>query len=169
MMNKIQIFSTFLAFLLSVMLANAQTQSEVIPVSGNCGMCKANIEKAAKKAGVSFAEWNKDTKMLTVKYNSKSTDATKIQQAVADAGYDTRDIRGNDEAYQKLEPCCHYDRTKTYSNEKAVVSNKNKGGDLSCCEKSDKPCCKEKLAKAKAGEKMVCKNDDKGKACCDKK
>ncbi len=113
-MNKIQLFSILFAFLFSTIAVNAQSQSEVIPVSGNCGMCKSNIEKAAKKAGVATADWNKETKMLAVKYDAKKTDASRIQQSIADAGYDTRDIKANDSAYEKLHSCCKYDRTKTY-------------------------------------------------------
>ncbi|WP_157558060.1 heavy-metal-associated domain-containing protein [Niabella aurantiaca] len=92
--------------------ANAQTKNEKIPVSGNCGMCKKNIEKAAKTAGAKEAVWDIPTKMLAVTYNAKKTNSHKIQQAVAGAGYDTREIRGSDKAYEKLHACCQYERTK---------------------------------------------------------
>ena len=165
-MTKIQLFSTVFAFLFSIMFANAQNKTEVIPVSGNCGMCKSNIEKAAKKAGVSAADWNKETKMLSVTYNPKATDATKIQQSIADVGYDTRDIKGNDAAYNNLHSCCKYERTKTYE----TKSTKNKGGDdAACCEKSTKQCCKDKVAAKKAGKAVECKKDTGAKDCCAKK
>lgn len=165
-MIKIHLFSTLFALLFSVAFVNAQNKTEVIPVSGNCGMCKDNIEKAAKKAGVSAADWNKDTKMLTVTYNPKTTDAAKIQQNIADVGYDTKDIRGNDEAYNKLHNCCKYERTKTYTGK----STKNKGGDdMACCEKSDKQCCENKMEAKKAAKAVECKKDEKGKDCCAKK
>jgi len=165
-MTKIHLFSTLFALLFSVMFATAQTKTEVIPVSGNCGMCKSNIEKAAKKAGVSVADWNKETKMLTVTFDQKSTDAAKIQQSVADVGYDTRDIKGSDSAYANLHGCCKYDRTKTYTK-----STKNKGGDdaATCCDKSDKQYCKDKLDAKKAGKAGECKKDGQGKGCCVKK
>lgn len=166
---KIHLFSLLFAFLFSATFAGAQTnlKSEVIPVSGNCGMCKSLIEKTAKStAGVSEADWDRKTKMLTVKYNAKSTDATKIQQAVANVGYDTRDIRANDSAYANLHSCCKYERTKTYS----AVSTKNKGGDdsMACCEKSDKQCCKDKMEAKKNGKKVECAKDANGKDCCKK-
>lgn len=165
-MTKIHLFSTIFALLFSVTFVSAQNKTEVIPVSGNCGMCKGNIEKAAKKAGVSAADWNKETKMLTVTYNPKSTDATKIQQSIADVGYDTKDIKGDDVAYSNLHSCCKYDRTKTY----VTKSTKNKGGDdMACCEKSDKQCCKDKVAARKAGKAVECKKDAQGKDCCAKK
>jgi copper chaperone CopZ len=137
-MTKIRLFTTIFVLLFATMFANAQNKTETISVSGNCGMCKTNIEKAAKKAGVADADWNKETKILTVAYDPAATDAAKIQQSVADAGYDTRDIRGSDEAYKKLSPCCKYERTKTYE----IKSEKSKGGDdKNCCEKGAKQCC----------------------------
>ncbi len=37
-----------------------KTKTESFAVSGNCGMCKAKIEKAAKEAGASSASWDVD-------------------------------------------------------------------------------------------------------------
>lgn len=93
---------------------NAQVKTEKIPVSGNCGMCKKTIEKAAKTAGAKDAVWDIPAKTLSVTYNAKKTNSSKIQQAIAAVGYDTREIRGNDAAYEKLHACCQYERTKTY-------------------------------------------------------
>lgn len=84
--------------------------SEKIKVSGNCGMCRGHIEKAAKQAGASYAEWNKSTKILAVKYDASKTSNMKIQEQVAKAGYDTKDVKGDDQAYNKLDECCKYDR-----------------------------------------------------------
>lgn len=165
-MTKIHLLSSIFALLLSFSFVNAQNKTEVISVSGNCGMCKSNIEKAVKKTGVTAADWNKSTKMLTVTYDPKTNNATKIQQSIADIGYDTKDIKGNDSAYSNLHSCCKYDRTKTYT----TRSTKNKGGDdMACCEKSDKQCCKDKVAAKKAGKTVECKKDGTGKACCSKK
>ena len=55
-----------------------KTKTETILVSGNCGMCKSTIEKAAKTAGVKEASWDVDAKVLTVKYNSPSTNTALI-------------------------------------------------------------------------------------------
>ncbi|SDC38801.1 heavy-metal-associated domain-containing protein [Niabella drilacis] len=106
--------------LLGIMLlmatgVQAQTKTEKISVSGNCGMCKKTIEKAAKTAGAKEAVWDIPTKELLVKYDAKKTSSNKIQNAVADAGYDTRDVKGRDAAYEKLHACCQYERTKTYT------------------------------------------------------
>src|SRR5688572_24532701 len=87
---------------LSAVVTAQKIKTDTIEVSGNCGMCKTKIEKAAKSAGAKEASWNADKKMLTVKYSSSSTNAAKIQQAVAAVGYDTRDVKATDEAYANL-------------------------------------------------------------------
>jgi hypothetical protein len=101
----------FLFLTLVVSFGFAQPKSETLKVSGECGSCKKKIESAAKKAGASYAVWNMDSKELTIKYNSTSANSAKIQKAVADAGYDTPDYKATDEAYNKLDGCCQYERT----------------------------------------------------------
>ena len=56
--------------------------------SGDCDMCKENIETAANKKGIAQADWNKDTKMLPVKYDAKKTSPGEILKRIAYAGYD---------------------------------------------------------------------------------
>lgn len=91
--------------------AVAQTKTDSIAVSGECKSCKKKIETAAKAAGATYANWNVDSKMLVVKYNSESSNAAKIQQRIADAGYDTPTAKASDAAYDGLDDCCKYDRT----------------------------------------------------------
>ena len=94
----------------------AQGKTETLKVSGECGTCKKKIETAAKKAGATYALWNVDSKELTVKYNSTSTNSAKIQKTIADAGYDTQDFKASDSAYNKLDDCCQYDRVALKDN-----------------------------------------------------
>jgi len=89
----------------------AQDKTETLKVAGECGTCKKKIETAAKKAGATFAEWNVDSKELTIKYNSTSTNTAKIQKAIAKSGYDTPDFKATDKAYNSLDGCCQYERT----------------------------------------------------------
>jgi len=105
--------SLLLSFLLIAITSfgYAQTKSETLKVSGECGSCKKKIEAAAKKAGASYAVWDVDSKELTVKYNSTSTNSAKIQQAIANVGYDTPEFKATEEAYNKLDDCCQYERT----------------------------------------------------------
>ncbi len=128
----------------------AQTATK-IKVSGNCGMCKKNIETAAKSAGATAANWNKDTKILTVSFNGASS-TDKIETAIAAAGYDTEHAKATEEAYKSLDECCQYDRT----------TKVNAVKDASCC-KEGAACCKDGKS---------CKKDmatgKKGMACCKK-
>ena len=81
-----------------------------IKVSGNCGMCKNHIEKAAKDAGATKASWDKATKLLTVSFDVSKTSTDKIETAIAGAGYDTEHKEATQEAYKKLDECCQYER-----------------------------------------------------------
>ena len=86
--------------------------SSQFKVWGNCGLCKQNIEKALKVAGILKSDWNKDTKIIDVKYDTTIISLVKIHQVIASAGYDTEIAKGNEEAYNKLEKCCQYTRRK---------------------------------------------------------
>ncbi len=102
-------------FLIGILLmatySFAQTPT-TIKVAGNCGMCKKNIEKAAKAAGATQATWDKVAKLLTVSFDATKTSAEKIEISVAAAGYDTEHKEANAEAYKKLDECCQYERKK---------------------------------------------------------
>lgn len=85
------------------------TESKKIMVSGNCDMCKARIEKAAKSvAGVDFANWNSEEKALYVRYLKAKTNSDAIQKAIAKAGHDTEKYKAADSDYKKLPECCLY-------------------------------------------------------------
>lgn len=139
-MKTFKIFSITVLFLSLASISFAQkNQKESFKVSGNCEMCKAKIEKAAKAAGASFAEWDVDTKMLTVKYNASSTNTAAIQQKIAETGYDTPQVKAADEAYNKLPRCCKYTREAA---QKAKCCEQEKcGKEENCCK--DKDCCAE--------------------------
>jgi len=126
------IFLSFFSIVLSLG-AFAQSKTETFAVSGECKMCKKHIETAAKDAGATYAVWNVDSKKLTVKYNSESSNTAKIQQRIADAGYDTPLAKASDSAYNSLDDCCQYKRTAQSSQ----TSDK-----ASCCTK-DAACCKD--------------------------
>lgn len=91
----------------------AQEKTEKFEVKGNCGMCKARIEKAALSVdGAIKADWNKETKMMKMVFDNRKTDVNKVQMAIAKAGHDTKMYKTSDEAYEKLAECCKYDRTE---------------------------------------------------------
>ena len=79
-------------------------------VYGNCGMCEKRIEKAAKLDGVSSADWNEETKMLTVTFDAQKVKPGQIHKAVAAVGHDTDKVKAPDEVYAELHGCCQYER-----------------------------------------------------------
>ena len=165
-MKSIRLFSFLTLFIGLAQLSFGQTVKETIPVSGNCGMCKDKIEKAAKTAGVSYAAWDADTKILTVEYNHTSSNNAKIQKAVAATGYDTKDIKATDAAYNSLHGCCKYDRS--VNNNATVEKDCCKDGKCTDCKDGQCAGCSKdaKCADCKSG---TCKMEGhSGKDCCKK-
>ncbi len=120
-MKTIKFIATAIIAVTSSVFTFAQTsqaatpKTETIKVSGKCDMCKSNIEKAAKIDGVSKAEWNKDTKVLTLAYNPSEVTSDAVQKSIAAVGYDTEKFKATDAAYKSLPSCCQYDRTGSAS------------------------------------------------------
>ena len=90
----------------------AATNTESIKVWGNCGSCKARIEKTVKVDGVSKAAWDAKTQMLTLTYDPAKVKVDDLQKKLAAAGHDTQLIKADDKAYGALPGCCKYDRKK---------------------------------------------------------
>jgi periplasmic mercuric ion binding protein len=110
-MKTLKIFSIALICCSFATVSFAQkTKTETFKVSGNCGMCETKIEKAAKSAGATYADWNVETKVMTVKYKSSSSNLAKIQKTIAGAGYDNAGAKATNESYNKLHGCCQYER-----------------------------------------------------------
>lgn len=93
---------------------NNKIKVDTIQVSGNCNECKERIENAAYLPGVKRAEWNKDTKELTLIYNSKKVTSLEVEKRIAEAGHETEHVPANDSAYQKLPSCCAYHEVETH-------------------------------------------------------
>jgi len=83
-------------------------KTETIKVSGNCNMCKARIEKAAKVEGVSKADWDVKAKTLSVSYDPSKTNIDQVGKKIAAAGYDNEKAKAEDKAYNSLDGCCKY-------------------------------------------------------------
>jgi len=115
-MKTQHIVLSFLFVLGTLFTAQAQkypatnVKKETLKVWGECGMCKKTIEKAARTAGATTAAWDEDTKILAVSYTAGKTNLNSIQQAIAAAGYDTKDVTADASAYHKLKSCCQYER-----------------------------------------------------------
>lgn len=159
-MKALKIFSLSALSLALASVATAQIKTETFKVSGNCGMCKTKIEKAAKDAGAKSATWDADTKDLTVTYKNSSTNAAKIQSKIATVGYDNAGAKATTEAYDKLHGCCKYERgtseTKAACCSGSTGCNHNEAGHEA---KAD--CCKDgKCTKEGHNGKDCCKKSD---------
>jgi periplasmic mercuric ion binding protein len=116
-MKTYQILSIMLMLVVFGVSSNAQTndqtknsviKTETIKVSGNCGMCKTRIEKAAKIDGVGKAEWSDETKILTLVYDASKVQSDDVQKKIAAVGHDTDKYKADDKTYNSLPGCCKY-------------------------------------------------------------
>lgn len=102
-----------ITLLLSITIANAQiknAKTETVKIYGNCGMCETTIEKAGNLKKVAQIDWDKDTKMATLTYDSAKTSQDEILKRIALAGYDSEKFLAPDTAYESLAGCCQYER-----------------------------------------------------------
>ncbi len=107
------IFMMFTIVLLAVTACQSQinnSKTETVKVNGNCDICKTAIEKAGTVKKISSTSWNKDSKMATISYDSKKSTLDAVLKNIALAGYDNEQFLAPDEAYNKLESCCKYNR-----------------------------------------------------------
>jgi copper chaperone CopZ len=124
-MKSIQLFISVLALSIFSVTAQAQghdhtkttvagdtVKTESFKVWGECGMCKARIEKTVKAEGASAASWDSKTQLLTVTYNPAKTGKEALSKKLAAAGHDTEKFKAPDEVYNNLPGCCHYERQK---------------------------------------------------------
>ena len=79
-------------------------------VKGNCGSCKARIEKAAKSAGATSAIWSAENQMLTLDFISAKTSSDAILKKIAEVGHDNEKYKSSESVYKNLPDCCLYDR-----------------------------------------------------------
>jgi copper chaperone CopZ len=110
-MKKLIVLTFAAVMLLGVQNLFAETKTEKVKVSGNCGMCETRIEKTSLAvAGVTKADWNKGTKELEVTFDASKTSLDKIEAAIAKSGHDTPLHKADAKTYEALPGCCHYDR-----------------------------------------------------------
>jgi copper chaperone CopZ len=113
---KLIIKSTFISILLLTFLfptreisANEDVKTAEFKVEGVCDMCKERIENGALIKGVKKAEWDKETGLITVIYNSKKVTLMDIHKAIAEVGHSTAKVKAEKTIYDKLPACCQYD------------------------------------------------------------
>ena len=75
-----------------------------------CNSCVSTITKALKKVdGIKSTKVDLKQKTATVSYVSAKLNLSKIEKAIANAGYDANDTKRNPAAYEKLDACCKAD------------------------------------------------------------
>ena len=78
-----------------------------IKTSAICDMCKTTIENTLiHQKGVRWADLNVETKIVSVKFNTKKNNIENLKQAIAAVGYDADEIVADPVAYAALHPCC---------------------------------------------------------------
>ena len=114
-MNKLKVLMLSMVLSLVSMATQAQTQNGnqqtiKIKTSAVCDMCKNNLEKAmAYEKGVKSSSLDVDSKILTVVFDNRKTDADKLKKAVTETGYDADKLPAQERAYNKLDDCCKKD------------------------------------------------------------
>jgi len=92
--------------------SQAGSKTESFKVWGKCDMCKDRIEKSLKMDGITKADWNEKTQLVTVTYIPSKITVDAMQKKVASEGHDTEKYRAPDDVYAKLPDCCHYVRAR---------------------------------------------------------
>lgn len=76
-------------------------------VRGNCDMCKERIDKTVLGIkGVEKANWDVESKMLQVSYDSTVVSKLDIEKGIAATGHATNDVPMDSIAHDKLPECC---------------------------------------------------------------
>jgi hypothetical protein len=123
-MKSLRIFLTVLFAAILGVMTSAQTyenmkmdlpatKTETFKVWGTCGMCKTRIEKTVKAEGVTTANRDEKTQMLTVSFDPEKSSVDVLSKKLASVGHDTEKYRATDDIYAKLPGCCHYERVKS--------------------------------------------------------
>lgn len=87
---------------------NAKIES--VKIYGNCGMCEKTIETAGNVKNIAKVDWNRESKLAVISYDSTKTNQDEILKRIALAGYDSDYFLAPDEVYNKLQECCQYER-----------------------------------------------------------
>jgi outer membrane receptor for ferrienterochelin and colicins len=101
-----------IAFGLPVAAQRKNSKTELFKVYGTCAQCKRRIELALTNSGVYKANWNIESKMLSVSYDSTQYSKPAIEQRIASVGHDTEDFQADELSYKSLPKCCYYERYK---------------------------------------------------------
>jgi len=111
MKNTPLLFTALLTMIVSSCASQIKNiKTETVKIYGNCEMCETTIEKAGNLKKTAKVDWNKDTKMASLIYDSIKTNQNEILKRIALAGYDSDSFLAPDNVYAKLPNCCRYER-----------------------------------------------------------
>ena len=113
-MKTITIIMTLTVLLVSTTF-NAQTKytkTETVKIYGNGDRCESTIENAGNLKNEATVDWDKNTKMATISYDSTKTSKEEILKRIALAGYDSDVFLAPDDTYANLPSGCQYERAK---------------------------------------------------------
>lgn len=99
--------------LLSTTISSAQiknAKTETVKIYGNCEICKAKIEKAGNIKKTAKVDWNPETGLATITYDTAKTNVNELLKLIALAGYDSDKYLAPSKSYSKLDKCCQYER-----------------------------------------------------------
>ena len=107
-LKKILIISVITLFISGSCLAQDKKSTELkVKTSAICSQCKDRIEQGmAYEKGIKDIVLDVDTKIATITYNPSKTTPDGIRKAISRLGYDADTIPANNDAYNKLPPCC---------------------------------------------------------------
>lgn len=110
-MSKVFRIIVLLSLLISVLNTSYgqdnKTTTIDIKTSAKCDMCKDKLEyEMSFTKGVKEAKLNTSNAILTVQYNARKTDVSKLRQAINKVGYDADDLPAEPKARSMLPNCC---------------------------------------------------------------
>ena len=106
----------------SIVSTNVWAQKETIEIltSAPCidmTCCKDIIEEEMQfTKGVTAVELDTESKILTVTFKTKKTNAAKLRKVISSIGYNADDVKADKKAHDKLPLCCQHLDFKEGSN-----------------------------------------------------
>lgn len=131
-MNSLSKIPTLVALLFSFSFCTTQIKNrktENVKIYGNCAICETSIEKAGNVKRIAIVDWNKDTKIAMLMYDTIKTKQSEILKRIALAGYDSDSFLAPDNAYSNLQACCKYERVNKTMAKKEAPKMKVDGSD----------------------------------------
>ncbi len=105
----------FLVSIFSIFCLQSKAQSvlktERFKVFGVCEQCKERIETTLHEFKVAKANWDIDSNMLTVTYDTTAMSRVQIEKKLVDVGHDTEQYKTTKRKYNLLPDCCRYERS----------------------------------------------------------